>query len=196
MIFFSGGGGGGGGGGGFFIKNKLNSEIFNDKKGYKQKCFCLWQLRIYSKEGFGLLEQFGQNILPFISFKAICWNLMQKQKVTSFSQQFQFSKRRSEMLMKNGLMINGVVSRSVIWFIKFTTNIPSRDPSQIFEQNDIFWHKAFQKNLCIVLKSPKTSLMSLIRGYWGIFCIKVIVSFSKRWIDKKVISHLLINLTC
>ena len=69
----------------------------------------------------------------FAFHKTIYLNIIQKQKVTSFSQQFQFSKRRSETLMKNGLMINGVVSRSVIWFIKFTTNIPSRDPSPIFE---------------------------------------------------------------
>ena len=30
---------GGGGGCSFFIKNKLKSEIFNDKKLYKQKVF-------------------------------------------------------------------------------------------------------------------------------------------------------------
>ena len=39
--------------------------------------------------------------------------------------------------MKNGLMLNGVVSSSVIWFIKFTSNIPTRDPSQIFGWNNI-----------------------------------------------------------
>ena len=35
-----------GGGLQFFIKNKLKSEIFNDKKLYEQKCFSLSQLRI------------------------------------------------------------------------------------------------------------------------------------------------------
>ena len=30
----------------FHMKNKLKSEIFNDKKGYKQKYFSLSELRI------------------------------------------------------------------------------------------------------------------------------------------------------
>ena len=30
----------------FFIKNKLKSEIFYDKKRYEQKCFSLSKLRI------------------------------------------------------------------------------------------------------------------------------------------------------